>query len=587
MNLFPYLSLFTKTTPIMRKRWTLLPADEAVADHLHEVLNISPVLCRLLAQRGIKTFDEAKTFFRPDLSQLHDPFLMRDMDKAVGRLESAFSKKEKILLYGDYDVDGTTSVALMYGFLSKHHRQLDYYIPDRHKEGYGISMAGIGYAQQNGISLIVAMDCGIRAVEQVAAAKKLGIDFIICDHHLPEARPDASEACIPDAVAVLDPMRPDCQYPFKGLSGCGVAFKLAQAISRVKNWPEKDLVNLLDILVLSIAADIVPMTGENRVLAHFGLKRLNRTRRTGLRALIEKSGRRKPLAISGIVFGIAPMLNAAGRIGDAEDAVKLLLSNDKNTAADNARFLAHQNELRKEHDRHILLEAKRMFREMPGWEERRSILLFQKDWHKGVVGIGAARMVEHFHRPVILLTQSQGKAVGSARSVPGFNVYKAIKSCEDLLDNFGGHDHAAGMTLPVEAVPEFRERFETAVKNSITEEQLTPEVKLSATIDFKDITPKFWRILKQFAPFGPGNRSPVFATKNVVDSGKSRLLKNDHLRVSLKQNGSVPMQGMAFGLGGHFTKVHSKKPFHVAYKIEEEMWKGDKYLRMVVRDFWF
>ena len=564
----------------MRKRWTLLPADEAVADHLHEVLKINPILCRLLAQQGIKTFDEAKTFFRPDFSQLHDPFLMQDMDKAVRRLESAFSQKEKILLYGDYDVDGTTCVALMYGFLSKRHRYLDYYIPDRHKEGYGISMAGIEYAQQNGISLIVAMDCGIRAVDQIEKAKSLGIDFIICDHHLPDGD-------IPGAAAVLDPMRSDCKYPFKGLSGCGVVFKLAAAISKKNSWPEEDLHNLLDILVLSIAADIVPVTGENRVLAHFGLQKLSRTKRIGLRALIEKSGRRKPLAISGIVFGIAPMINAAGRIGDAKDAVKLLLSNDKNVAADNARFLSHQNELRKEHDRHILLEAKTQFREMPGWEEQRSILLFNENWHKGVVGIGAARMVEHFHRPTILLTQSNGMATGSARSVPGFNIYKAIKSCEDLLTSFGGHDHAAGMTLPVEAVPEFRERFETAVKNSITEEQLIPEIKLSAHIDFKDITPKFWRILKQFAPFGPGNRSPVFATKNVVDSGKSRLLKNDHLRVSVKQNGSVPMQGMAFGMGGHFTKVHSKKPFQVAYKIEEEIWKGDKYLRMVVRDFWF
>ncbi len=564
----------------MQKRWTRIPADETTVNHLQEVLKINPVFCRLLVQRGISTFDEAKTFFRPNLSHLHDPFLMQDMGLAVERMEKAISEEEKILLYGDYDVDGTTCVALMYSFLFKYHNQLDYYIPDRYKEGYGISRAGIEYAQENDVSLIIAMDCGIRAAEQVAYAKSLGIDFIICDHHLPDGE-------LPAAVAVLDPMRTDCDYPYKGLSGCGVAFKLAQAYSSYNDLPEEELYNLLDILVLSIAADIVPMTGENRTLAYFGLQKLNRTERIGLRALIEKGKRRKPLAISDIVFGLAPMINAVGRLGDAKLAVKLMLSNDKMVAADHARYLNHQNELRKEHDQHILREAKAQFLDVSGWEERRSILLFNKGWHKGVVGIAAARMVEHFHRPAILLTESNGKASGSARSIPGFNIYAAIKTCEDLLINFGGHEHAAGMTLPINAVPEFQERFEKAVKNSITDEQQIPKIKLSDSLNLQDINPKFWRLLKQFAPFGPGNRSPVFATKNVVDTGHSRLLKGNHLRISVKQDGSKPVTGIAFGMGEHFTKVKSKKPFHLAYKIEEETWKGEKILRLVVRDFWF
>ena len=564
----------------MRKRWTLLPADETFVSHLQEVLSINPILCRLLVQRGITTFDQAKTFFRPDLTQLHDPFLMEDMDKAVVRLEKAIFQKEKILLYGDYDVDGTTCVALLHSFLSPHYQLLDYYIPNRYSEGYGISKAGIDFAAANGFSLIVAMDCGIRAVEKVSYANSLGIEFIICDHHLPEGE-------IPAAVAVLDPMRPDCQYPYKGLSGCGVVFKLVQAFTQKNDLPEAPLFDLLDILVLSIAADIVPMTGENRTLAFFGLEKLNQTQRLGLQALIEKARRSNPLAISDIVFGLAPMINAAGRLDDAKLAVKLLLAGDPTEAADHARMLHHQNELRKEHDFHILREAKKKFEEIPDFAERKSILLFDEHWHKGVVGIAAARMVEHFHRPTVLLTKSNGMATGSARSVAGFNIYEAIKTCEDLLTNFGGHDHAAGMTLPIENVPIFQERFEKVVTEMIEEEMLLPEVKLSAVLDLKDIDFKFWNILKQFAPFGPGNRSPVFATKNVFDSGHSRLLKGNHVRVAVKQKDTMPIHGIAFGWGDDFSKIKSKKPFHIAYKIEEENWQGEKTLRLVVRDMWF
>ncbi len=572
--------LLNQSTPNMRKRWTLVPVDEAATNHLQQVLNINPVFCRLLVQRGIKTFDQAKTFFRPDLTQLHDPFLMEDMDKAVERIEQAISQKEKILLYGDYDVDGTTCVALMHHFLSAHYDQLDYYIPNRYSEGYGISKQGIDFAAANGFSLIVAMDCGIRAAEKVAYAKSLGIDFIICDHHLPEGE-------LPAAVAVLDPMRRECQYPFKGLSGCGVVFKLAQAFTQKSDLPEAPLFNLLDILVLSIAADIVPMTGENRTLAYFGLEKLNTSKRLGIQALIEKSRRSKPLTISDIVFGLAPMLNAAGRLDDAKLAVKLLLTNNPTESADHARLLHHQNELRKEHDFHILREAKKKFEATPGFAERKSILLFDEHWHKGVVGIAAARMVEQFHKPTVLLTKSNGMATGSARSVPGFNIYEAIKSCDGLLTNFGGHDHAAGMTLPVENVPAFQERFEKAVAEMIADEILLPELKLSAILDLKEIDFKFWNILKQFAPFGPGNRSPVFATKNVYDSGHSRLLKGNHVKVAVKQNDSVPIYGIAFGKGDDFSKIKSKKPFHIAYKIEEENWQNEKTLRLMVRDFWF
>jgi single-stranded-DNA-specific exonuclease len=563
----------------MRKHWTLIPANDEEVQQLQDALHIHPVFCRLLVQRGIKSFDEAKAFFRPELSQLHDPFLMKDMAKAVARLRRAIRKKERILLYGDYDVDGTTSVALMYSFLSTRHANLDYYIPDRHKEGYGVSMQGVDYARQSAVKLIIAMDCGIQATGPVAKAKAAGIDFIICDHHLPGSG-------LPWAAAILDPKREDCGYPFKELSGCGVAFKLAQAFLLKNKEPQEELWQLLDLLALSIAADIVPMTGENRTLAHFGLQELNRTKRPGLKALIEQSGRPLPFSISDVVFGLAPLINAAGRLADAQQAVRLLLSGDKYVATDNARVLTHRNKLRKEYDQNILSEAKKQFEDRKGWEDLRSIVLFQENWHQGVIGIAAARMVEHFHRPAILLTESNGFAVGSARSVPGFNIYAPIKTCEDLLVNFGGHDHAAGLTMPIEAVPEFTRRFEEAVRASITEEQRIPEVGVSAVLDLKDITPRFWKVLKQFAPFGPGNHNPIFVTKNVVDSGYSRVLKENHLRLAVQQDGEPPMYGIAFGRADAFAKISKKKPFHLAYKLEENHWQGETTLRMMVKDLW-
>jgi len=564
----------------MKKRWKLIPTDESEVRQLQEALKIHPIFCQLLVQRGIKTFEEAKSFFRPELSHLHDPFLMKDMEAALLRLEKAIQDEERILLYGDYDVDGTTSVALLYSFLKNHHSKLDYYIPDRYKEGYGISMQGIDFAKQNGISLIIAMDCGIKANKQVEKAKTLGIDFIICDHHLPEGQ-------LPRAAAVLDPKRPDCAYPYKELSGCGVAFKLAQAFVQKNELPFETLTELLDFLVISIASDIVPMTGENRVLAFYGLKKLNRTQRPGLKALIAESQRLAPLNINDIVFGLGPMINAAGRLADAQQAVRLMLSNEKHLAFENARILNQRNEKRKEYDLLIAEEAKMLFRQFSGWQNRKSIVLYQPHWHKGIVGIAASRLVEQFHRPTIILTESNGMAVGSARSIRGFNVYEALKGCDDLLVNFGGHFYAAGMTLESERVSSFRERFESIVSETIEPEMLTPEVEISTLLSLKEITPKFWRILKQFAPFGPGNRSPVFASKNVQDIGYSKLLKGNHLRLSVKQGDSSPIYGVAFGRGDAFEKVRTRKPFHICYKLEENNWEGRQSIQLMVKDLKF
>lgn len=564
----------------MRKHWTMIPVDETAVQELQSELKIHPVFCKLLVQRGIQTFEEARQFFRPNLSELHDPFLMLNMEKAVARLTKAIQQDERILLYGDYDVDGVTSVSLMYDFLSKYHSKLDYYIPDRYKEGYGVSIEGVDYAKQNGVTLVIAMDCGIKAVQQVATAKELGIDFIICDHHLPEKT-------LPNAVAILDPKQKDCKYPYKELSGCGVAFKLAQAFCEKRGFAAIVWEDLLDFVVISIAADIVPITGENRTLAHFGLKQLNRTKREGLKALIHESRRTKVLTITDIVFGLAPIINAAGRLSDAKQAVRLLLSDNKFIAHENAHFLKNKNELRKEYDQMIAGEAKQLFREFSDWENRKSIVLYQPHWHKGIVGIAASRMVETFYRPTIILTESNGKIVGSARSVSGFNVHQAIKSCEHLLVNFGGHNHAAGLTLLEDNLEEFRNEFEKIVQETIEEKELKPELKISASLDFEDIDDKFFRILRQFAPFGPGNRNPLFGSKNVLDIGYSKLLTGNHLRLAMKQNSKKSFYGIAFQRGDDIENVKSGNPFHIVYKIEENHWKGKSRLQLNVKDLKF
>jgi len=522
-------------------RWQLTPTDDGIAQALHEALGIDLIFCRLLAQRGVTTFDEARAFFRPSLEALHNPFLMKDMDAAVARLDLALQRNERILLYGDYDVDGTTSVALMYSFLSSFYRNLDYYLPDREKEGYGVSLVSVEYARGSGATLVIAMDCGIKANEAVAKAKGYGIDYIVCDHHLPEGE-------LPDAVANLDPKRADCPYPFKELSGCGIAFKFAQAFALHSNTPPEELDDLLDLVAVSIACDIVPMTGENRILARYGLQRLNRSPRVGLWALIKRINRPHPLTVTDLVFGLGPLINAAGRLGDAREAVRLMLSADRNSALDNAGTLVHRNRERREVDYAMADDARRRFTELPDWETRKSIVLFSPDWHKGIIGIAASRMTEAFHRPSVILTESNNRAVGSARSVPGFDLYEALQHCEDLFFSYGGHAHAAGMQMPVENVAAFAERFEHIASQNIAPDAENPVLDIAAKISLDDVIPKFWRTLRQFEPFGPHNRNPVFCAENVVDTGRSKFLDNNHVRLALRQyDGQKVVTGIGFG----------------------------------------
>lgn len=557
--------------------WRFLPTNETTAQQLQECLHLPPILCRLLAQRGISTLDEARTFFRPDLADLHDPYAMRDMDRAVERLDLAIQRKEKILLYGDYDVDGTTSVALMYSFLSRFHPCLDYYLPDREKEGYGVSLAGVEYARETECSLIIAMDCGIKAREAVELAIRYGIDFITCDHHLPEGE-------LPAAVANLDPKRPDCPYPFKELSGCGIAFKLAQALAIRYDTPLSELEDLLDLVAVSIACDIVPMTGENRTLAHFGMRRLNTAPRLGIWALIERSNRSYPLEISDVVFGIGPLINAAGRLADAREAVRLLLCTDRNAALDYAGALVYRNKDRREKDFAMADAAKQSFQEIPGWESRRSIVLFRRDWHKGILGITASRIAETFHRPTVILTESNGRAVGSARSRPGFDLYAALQQCEDLFITYGGHAHAAGMQLAQENVPAFAEKFERIVCQCFSEEAARPVIDLDGIIRLQDITPEFWRLLRRFGPFGPRNMTPVFVAHGVQDTGRSRRLDNNHVKFSVRQGeGATHFTGIGFGLGETFEAVRGRA-FDIAFSIKEENWRGETMLSLEVKD---
>lgn len=558
----------------MQAEWQAIPVDETLVEALRESLGIQPVLCRLLVQRGIETFEQAKAFFRPSLDDLHDPFLMQDMDAAVLRLREAMERNEKILLFGDYDVDGTTSVALMWSFLYPRHPNLDYYIPDRYREGYGLSMEGVEYAREKGAALLIAMDCGITAVEQARRASEYGIDLIICDHHLPGET-------LPGALAVLDPKRAGCAYPYKELSGCGVAFKLAQGYAQRYGMEREALEELLDLLVISIAADIVPMTGENRILAWHGLQRLNRSKRPGLNALIEESRRTRPLSISDIVFGLAPMINAAGRLADADHAVKLMLAQDRYVAAEYARVLEYRNQLRRDFDQRTAEEAGALFADYES--ERSSIVLYQPHWHKGIVGIAAARMVERFHRPAILLTRSGHIATGSARSVPGFDLHEALGLCSDLLISYGGHAHAAGLSLLPENVPAFWDRFEAVTQLLLPREALRRVIAVHAEIDFEEITPGFWKILRQFAPFGPGNRSPVFVTRGVSDTGFSRLLKGAHIKLSLRQGKQV-FSGIAFQQAEVFPIVAGRRQVDICYTLEENTWDDRTALELMVKD---
>ena len=560
----------------MRKQWNFQTVSSEAVRSLQASLGISPILCQLLVQRGVTTYDQAKAFFRPQLQDLHDPFLMKNMSRAVARLERAIEQGEKILLYGDYDVDGTCSVALMHTFLKTYHKKLDFYIPDRYREGYGISAQGIEYAKENDVDLIIAMDCGVKAINEIALANRYKIDVIVCDHHLPGAQ-------LPEAYAMLNPKQADCNYPYKELTGCGIAFKLAQAYqTRVAiDWDE--LANLLDLLVVSIGCDIVPITGENRVLAFYGLKKLNENPRLGLEVLMRASQQSIPMSIRDVVFGLGPWINAAGRLADATTAVQLLLAEDEKTAKLYCNTLEDRNQQRKVLEKQAVEEAKTQFTTLPDWENHKSMVLFQANWHKGILGIVAARMVDSFYHPSIILTQSGDKMVGSARSVRGFDIHKAISQCSDLLLNYGGHQYAAGLTLMPDKVDAFRERFEQIVQASIADTTARPQLDIAAEIDFVHITDSFWRILKQFAPFGPGNRNPIFVSRQVYATPQTRVVKEKHLKVAVFQHESPVFSGIGFGLGTHLEQIQ-EQTFSIGYNLNENTWKGKTTLQLNVKD---
>ena len=559
----------------MDKRWEICDATEGSGE-LAEALNVTPIVAQLLIRRGVNSFDKAREYFRPDIKSLHDPFYMKDMDRAVGRLNEAIFGEEKILIYGDYDVDGTTSVALVYNFLKNYYSALDYYVPDRYSEGYGISKAGIDYAKESGHTLIVALDCGIRAVDNVAYAKGLSIDFIICDHHLPGD-------VLPDAVAILDPKRKDCLYPYPELSGCGVGFKFLQAFCLQNTIELNELYQYLDLVAVSIASDIVPLKGENRTLAWCGLNKLNADPIPGLKALKEISGFTTAMDISNVVFGLGPRINAAGRVGHAKAAVELLISESDEEAGELAKNLNLKNIERKEYDESITEEALAQIEELIQSGSSKSNVLFNPDWHKGIVGIVASRCIEHHYKPTIILTESNGKATGSARSVDGFDVYEAISACGDLLEQYGGHKYAAGLTLPLENVDPFRSAFEEVVSGSITDEQLIPKVNIDVEIDFKDISFGLLNIIKQMGPFGPQNMQPVFVSHNVTLKNKVRILKEKHLKLFLTQEGSESsFDAIGFGLSEFSEKLNT--PFRIAYTIEENNFMGNKTLQLVLKD---
>ena len=565
------------------KKWILkdIVAGETVA-RLSSELGIDPVLARLLVQRGIGTFQEARAFFRPSLDNLHDPFLMKDMDKAVERVEAAVRSGEKILVYGDYDVDGTTAVSLVYSFLQRLTRNVDFYVPDRYDEGYGVSYKGIDWAADNGFGLIITLDCGIKANDKVSYAAGKGIDVIVCDHHLPEND-------LPAAVAVLDPKRSDCGYPFDDLSGCGVGFKLVQAYSQKNGIPFESLIPLLDLLVVSISSDLVSVVGENRILAHFGLKQLNENPRKGLLAMIHLSGLDpEHITIDDIVFKIGPRINAAGRMESGRMAVELLTAGSDEVAARIGSEINRYNNERKNIDREITREALEMVRSGNCLSARNATIVYNPSWHKGVVGIVASRLVEAFYRPTIVLTKSNGFVTGSARSVHGFDLYDAIESCADLLENFGGHLYAAGLTLKEENLPEFCERIENFIEKHINEDMLTPVIMIDTRLDFSQITPKFFRILKQFQPFGPGNSAPVFLTENVYDNGNVRKVGADggHLKLELIQE-SQPyrsISAIAFNKSEHFDHIKAGNPIDVCYSIVENYYRGIANLQLRIKD---
>lgn len=546
-------------------------ADEtAAATALAREVNIHPALGRLLLKRGIKTATEARRFFRPQLSDLHDPFLMNDMQVAVDRLNQALGRKEHIMVYGDYDVDGCTAVALIYKFLSQFYSNIDFYIPDRYEEGYGISRKGIDFAAEMGVKLIIVLDCGIKAVEEVAYAREKGIDFIICDHHVPDDE-------LPPAVAILNPKRHDNRYPYTHLSGCGVGFKFMQAFATSNGIEFNKLSSLLDLCAVSIASDIVPIMGENRILACQGLRCLNTNPSIGLRAIVEVCGlSERELSMSDIIFKIGPRINASGRMQNGKEAVELLVEKDYQAALEKAGCINLYNEARKDLDKQMTDEAFKQVEQLPGLDDRRSVVIYNESWHKGVIGIVASRLTEQYYRPAVVLTRSDGVATGSARSVSGFDVYKAVQSCSDLLENFGGHTYAAGLSMKVENVPEFAERFETYVQKHIMDTQTEATLAIDAYLDFKDVTFKFYQQLKRFAPFGPQNERPVFCTRRVYDYGTSKVVGRgqEHIKLELVDNKSNNvMNGIAFGQSSQARYIKTKRAFDICYAVEENTHK--------------
>jgi len=559
-------------------RWTLKPKpSEDKIKHLAQALNVEDFVATLLIQRGIETFDDAKNFFRPSLEHLHDPFLMKDMNKAVARIELAIENQENILVFGDYDVDGTTAVSLVSSYLKSHYPNIATYIPDRYDEGYGISFKGIDFADDNGFSLIIALDCGIKSIDHIAYAKEKNIDFIICDHHRPGS-------ILPDAVAILDPKREDCDYPYDELCGCGVGFKLIQALGQNRNETIEDLVPYLDLVATAIAADIVPITGENRVLAYFGLQVINSDPRPGIKALVHQV-KKKTLDITDVVFIVSPRINAAGRIKHGNHAVELLTEFNFEQAQQFASEIEQYNSDRKDLDKRITKEAFQQILENQE-EERFSTVVFQEDWHKGVIGIVASRLIETYYRPTLVFTKSGDKYAASARSVKGFDVYNALDACAHHLEQFGGHMYAAGMTIKAENYSVFKEAFEQQVSATILPEMRTPEIEIDAEIDFSDITPKLIRILKQFEPFGPQNMTPVFMTTDVKDTGYAKTLgsEDEHLRLFVKQHNSDGLAAIGFGLGKKLDIAKNQNKFQLAYSLAENEWNGTVSTQLMLKD---
>lgn len=564
--------------PTPDKNWVTKPQPErTISEELANALGISHVLAELLVQRGIEDEETARDFFRPRMDQLLDPFLMKDMDKAIEKINETIIANKPILIFGDYDVDGTTAVALLYSFLSNYYNKLGYYIPDRYREGYGLSPLAIDYAKEHGYELIITLDCGITANQEVKYAASLGIEVIISDHHLPTDE-------IPEAVAILNPKQKDCPYPFKHLSGCGIGFKLAQAFCMVNNMDQRKLNGLIDLVAVSIASDIVPIIGENRTLAYFGLKKLNANPMLGLKVLADLFVKNQEVTISDIVFYIGPRINAAGRLGDARDAVKLLLSTEKAHAEYGATQINNTNLERRDLDSSITEEAISWLVRDADILSKKTTVLYNETWHKGVIGIVASRLIEKFYRPTIVFTRTDDMLTGSARSVKDFNIYQAIAECSEYVEQFGGHKYAAGLTIREEHFESFREKFDEVVSKSITDDMLIPKIEVDAVIGLNELNHRFVRTLKQFAPFGPGNMEPVFCSEDVVVTGNMRIVGSNHLQLFVKQENTNSFAAIGFNLGQHFDYLSKGLPFKLVYTVEENVWKGKSSIKLTIKD---